>query len=159
MYPCKQICSFNVSTTVVLYGPSCNNFVALHRDVFEILISQTSCLRLSQWSFTSSTNSIQFLLSTVCFLSAVLFSSSSVVSNSVTKLCTLCLLGSGCPEKWHQNFLQNFAAVSYLKYSGIKSRHCSTVHLTRGTLLYHWVTAKRIINAQSLGLFPWFNTL
>jgi hypothetical protein len=65
MYPCKQICSFKVSTTVVLCGSSGNNFVALHGDVFEILISQTSCLkRLSQWSFTSSTKSIQFLLST-----------------------------------------------------------------------------------------------
>lgn len=80
-YPSKLLCSFKVSTTVVLYSPSCKHFVALHGDVFEILISQTRCLkRLSQWSVTSSTNSIQFLFSTqflsflpVCLAAILLF--------------------------------------------------------------------------------------
>jgi hypothetical protein len=73
MYPCNQLRSFKVSNTVVLQGPRYNNIVALHGDIFETLIFQTSCLRrLSQWNFMSSTNSIQFLLPPQ-FLSCLLF--------------------------------------------------------------------------------------
>lgn len=120
---------------------SFNNFLAVRADVSETLISWAIRLR----DFFGEASSLAPILSnlssvsTVRFLCGFLSSSDPVLFSLLTKLCILCLLGTGSPGNWHRNFLRHFPADSYLKYSSTKHTRCSIVYLTRAMLLQHWM--------------------
>jgi len=130
-----------VAHVFFLVPQSFNNILALRADVSEILVSWASRLRdfLGEVSSLAPILSNLSSVSTVRFLSGFLSSSDPVLFSLLTKLCILCLLGTGSPGNWHRNFLRHFPADSYLKYSSTKYTRCSIVYLTRAMLLKHWM--------------------
>ena len=90
-------------------------------QVFETPVTlRQSSEWLCSWSFKSITNSVQFLFCQHCWF--------PVSTPVYQRYCCfqifgqVYLFGSGCSGNWHRNFLQNFLAGSYLKYSWIKKR-------------------------------------
>lgn len=79
-------CFFKAWNAVALHGSSCNNFVALHVDGSQTLISWTSCW-FSWWRFKCSTSIVQLLFCQHSSFPVWFLSSSGSVLGVLTSLC------------------------------------------------------------------------